>query len=296
MNGYGSHTFAMVNATGERVWVKFHFKTLAGIENFTAEQAQQMCAENADHATQDLYQTIAGGGTAEWDMQIQVMTEAEAATYRFDPFDVTKVWPHSDFPVRSIGKLVLDRNPKNYFAEIEQAAFAPSNMVPGIETSPDKMLQGRLFAYQDAHRYRLGANFSQIAVNCPYMARQAANQQRDGMMYDGAAEGAPNYEPNSVDGIKEQPAAEVHPHPVSGVVGSHARDYQQDDFVQAGDLYRLMTPEQKARLVSNIIGHMGNVTRKDIQMRAICNFFRADAEYGKAIADGLGIDLEAGRH
>lgn len=292
MNGYGSHTFAMVNGEGNRVWVKFHFKSLAGIENFTAEEAQKMCGENADHATEDLYQTIAKGEKAEWDLQIQVMTEEEASTYRFDPFDVTKVWPHSDFPVRSIGKLVLDRNPKNYFAEIEQAAFAPSNMIPGIEASPDKMLQGRLFAYADAQRYRLGANFTQIPVNCPYMARQAENHQRDGAMYDGAAGGTPNYEPNSLGGVTEQPSAEVHPHPVAGVVGSHARDYEQDDFVQAGDLYRLMPAEEKQRLVSNIVGHMSNVTRKDIQLRAICNFFRADGEYGKAIADGLGLNLE----
>ena len=293
MNGYGSHTFAMVNSSGKRVWVKFHFKTLAGIQNFTAEEAQKMCGENADHATQDLYQEIEAGGTAEWEMQIQVMSEEEAATYRFDPFDVTKVWPHDDYPVRTIGKLVLDRNPKNYFAEIEQAAFAPSNMIPGIEASPDKMLQGRLFAYQDAHRYRLGANFTQIPVNCPYMTRQVANHQRDGAMYDGAAGGAPNYEPNSVDGIKERPDAEVYPHPVHGDVGSHAREYIQDDFVQAGDLYRLMDPEQKSRLIDNIVGHMKNVSRKDIQLRAICNFFRADTEYGKRIADGLGLDLEA---
>jgi len=293
MNGYGSHTFAFVNAEGKRHWVKFHFKTRAGIENFTAEEAGEMVGKDPDHATRDLFDTIADGGTAEWDFQIQVMTEEEAATYRFDPFDVTKVWPHSDFPCRTVGKLVLDRNPKNYFAEIEQAAFAPSNLIPGVEASPDKMLQGRLFAYQDAHRYRLGANYTQIPVNCPYMARDAANHQRDGAMYDGKAGGAPNYEPNSFDSIEEVPDAKVYPHAVSGTAGSQPRDYEQDDFVQAGDLYRLMTDDQKERLVGNLVGHLSGVTRTDIQLRALCNFFRADKEYGSRIAKGLEIDIEA---
>lgn len=293
MNGYGSHTFAMVNKRGERVWVKFHFKTKAGIENFTAEEATAMVGNDPDHATRDLYDTIKSGGTAEWDVQIQVMTEDEAATYRYDPFDVTKVWPHSDFPCRSIGNLVLDRNPKNYFAEIEQAAFAPSNMVPGIEASPDKMLQGRLFAYQDAHRYRLGANYTQIPVNCPYMARETANHQRDGAMYDGAAGDAPNYEPNSFDSIVEAPEHNPTPLPVSGSAGSQARDYEQDDFAQAGELYRLMSSEEQERLISNLAGSINEVEREDIKMRAICNFFRADREYGSRLAEAVGIDISA---
>lgn len=293
MNGYGSHTFSFVNAKNELTWVKFHFKTLTGIKNFTGPEAVAETGLNPDHATSDLFDHIAGGGTAEWDFQIQTMTQEEAATFRFDPFDVTKVWPHGEFPVKSIGKLVLNRNPKNYHAEVEQAAFQPSNLIPGIQASPDKMLQGRLFAYQDAHRYRLGANYAQIAVNCPYLARNVNNQQRDGLMYDGAAGGTPNYEPNSYDNIKEEPDAAVYHHAVNGFSGSQARAYEQDDFVQAGDLYRLQSPEAKTRLVENIVGHMSAVTRKDIQMRAICNFFRADVEYGSRIAEGLGIDIRA---
>lgn len=291
MNGYGSHTYAFVNAEGKRVWVKFHFKTLQGIENFTAEEATQMVGEDPDHATRDLFDSIESGNAPEWDIQIQVMTEEEAATYRFDPFDVTKVWPHGDFPCRSIGKLVLDRNPKNYFAEVEQAAFAPSNFIPGIEPSPDKMLQGRLFAYQDAHRYRLGANYTQLAVNCPYMARQAANHQRDGFMYDGAAGDAPNYEPNSYDDVAEQPDAAPTPLPVHGDAGVHARNYEQDDFVQTGNLYRLMNADEQERLISNIAGTLETVSNMDVKLRVICNFFRADAEYGSRLAEAVGIDL-----
>ncbi|MGV3530883.1 MAG: catalase [Chthoniobacteraceae bacterium] len=294
MNGYGSHTYAFVNAEGKRHWVKFHFKTRAGISNFKAEEAVKMCGEDADHATRDLFNHIGSGQTAEWDFQIQVMTEDEAATYRFDPFDVTKVWPHADFPCQTIGRLVLDRNPRNYFAEVEQAAFAPSNVIPGIDLSPDKMLQGRVFAYADAHRYRLGVNYTQIPVNCPFATRGGvANHQRDGFMYSGAANEAPNYEPNSFDGIKESPEAAPYPHPVAGVTGHQARNYQQDDFVQAGDLYRLMSEEEKSRLVANIVGSLSKVERKDIQLRAICNFYRADADYGTRIAKGLIIDVEA---
>ncbi len=293
MNGYGSHTYSMINADGKRVWVKFHFKTCAGIKNFTQEESRMMCGDNPDHATQDLYEHIANGNTADWDFQIQVMSEEEAATYRYDPFDVTKVWPHGDYPCRTIGKLVLDRNPKNYFAEIEQAAFEPSNIIPGIEYSPDKMLQGRIFAYGDAHRYRLGANYAQLAVNCPYMARQGVNNhQRDGFMYDGKQEGAVNYEPNSFDEIVEVKEAAPHPTEVSGATGLQARNYEQDDFMQAGDLYRLMTDDQKDRLISNITGHMSGVELTDIKLRSICNFFRADPEYGMRIAKGLGLEDE----
>ncbi len=291
MNGYGSHTYAFVNADGKRTWVKFHFKTRAGIENFTNEESRAMVGNDPDHATRDLFDTIAKGETAEWDVQIQTMTEEEAATYRFDPFDVTKVWPHSEFPCRTVGSLVLDRNPKNYFAEVEQAAFAPSNFIPGIEASPDKLLQGRLFAYQDAHRYRIGANYTQLPVNCPYMARSASNHQRDGFMYDGAAGDAPNYEPNSFDNVNEQPEHKPTPMAVSGDAAAQARDYQQDDFIQAGDLYRLMDDGEKQRLIENLAGSLSQVTNKDIQLRALCNFFRADAEYGGRLAQALGIEI-----
>jgi len=291
MNGYGSHTFALINQEGQRVWVKFHFKTQTGIENFTAAEVTEMVGKDPDHATRDLFEQISQENFPEWTVQIQVMTEAEAATCRFDPFDVTKVWPHAEFPCRDIGKLVLDRNPKNYFAEVEQAAFAPSNMIPGIEPSPDKMLQGRLFGYQDAHRYRLGANYTQIPVNCPYMARQAVNHQRDGAMYDGAAGDALNYEPNNHDKEVENSYYKPSPLPVSGSTGAQARDYEQDDFVQAGELYRLMNSEEQDRLINNLAGSLKEVENEDILMRALCLFFRADSEYGAKLAEKLGVEV-----
>ena len=178
MNGYGSHTFKLVNAQNEVHYCKFHFKTDQGIKNLTASRAAQLTGENPDYSIQDLYNAIANGQFPSWSLYIQIMTIDEAEKLRFNPFDVTKVWSHKEFPLIPVGRLVLNRNPKNYFAEVEQLAFAPSHLVPGVEASPDKMLQGRLFSYADTHRHRLGANYLQIPVNCPYKTR---NYQRDGI-------------------------------------------------------------------------------------------------------------------
>lgn len=179
MNGYSSHTYKWINEQGEVFYVKYHFKTDSGIKNFTRQEADQLKASSKDYATEDLYNHIAKGGVASWTWKVQIMPEKDAENYRFDVFDVTKIWPHSDYPLIPVGKLVLNKNPQNYFAEVEQAAFAPTNLVPGIEPSNDKMLQGRLFSYPDTHRHRLGANFDQIPINCPYKCR-VSNYVRDG--------------------------------------------------------------------------------------------------------------------
>lgn len=203
MNGYSSHTFVWVNKAGERFFVKQHYKTDQGNKSLTADEAGEITKQDPNSATRDLFNSIKDGQHPSWTLYIQVMPEKEAENYRFDVFDVTKVWPHSDYPLIQVGKLVLDRNPQNYFNEIEQAAFSPSHLVPGIEPSNDKMLQGRLFSYPDTHRHRLGANYDQIPVNCPYRARVANNQRGGFMQVNGGFGSEANYEPNTVNNLKE---------------------------------------------------------------------------------------------
>ncbi len=287
MNGYGSHTFKWVNRDGQAVWIKYHFKTEAGIDNWTGAEADAMAGQDPDYATRDLFEHIEGGNEAVWRVEIQVMPLEDAYTYRFNPFDVTKVWPHADYPVIPIGRLVLNRNPQNYFAEIEQAAFEPSNMVPGIEPSPDKMLQGRLFSYADAHRYRIGTNYNELPVNRPMSP--VRSYARDGAMRFGPNGGSsPNYEPNSFGGPVEAPQYSEAPFQVSGIAGKmkNAVHTDDNDFIQPGNLYRIMTDDQKARLIDNIVTNMAFVDR-EIQARQIEHFRRADAEWGARIAQGL---------
>eukprot|EP01027_Heterolobosea_sp_BB2_P022055 GEZU01032444.1.p2 GENE.GEZU01032444.1~~GEZU01032444.1.p2 ORF type:complete len:482 (+),score=169.29 GEZU01032444.1:143-1588(+) len=289
MDGFGSHTFKFVNAQGEAFWVKLHFKTEAGIQNFTAAEAVKMCGEDPDHATRDLFNHIESGNVAAWRMYIQVMPFEAAATYRFDIFDVTKVWPHKDYPLIPVGRMVLNRNPENYFAEVEQAAFSPANLVPGIEPSPDKMLQGRLFSYPDTHRHRLGPNYAQIPINAPLRAGKVESYQRDGLMaVNGNGGSGPNYEPNSFGGPKEDHSVREHPQPVHGVVLRSPYTHPNDDFVQAGNLYRLMSPQEKTNLINNIVNSLKQA-RRDIQIRQVQNFLKADKEYGRRVAEGLGI-------
>jgi len=289
MNGYSSHTFKLVNKEGKQYWCKFHFKTEQGIENLTQEEADRIAGTNPDWATEDLFNSIAKGDFPAWRAYIQVMEYEDAWKYRFNPFDVTKVWPHKDYPLIPFGRLVLNRNPENYFAETEQAAFSPATLVPGIEPSPDKMLQGRLFSYNDTHRHRLGPNYLQIPINAPY-ATKVRNQERDGFMTVNGNQGsAPNYFPNSVEGTPAPcpQSLDTHPFDVSGPVGRHAPNHPNDDFVQPGNLYRnVMTPEQRTRLVNNIVGHLKNA-RKDIQLRMIEIFTKADQDYGRRVRDGL---------
>jgi len=292
MNGYGSHTYKWYNENGEIFFVKYHFKTDQGIKNLTAQEAELVKGTDPDHATRDLFNAIARGEFPSWTLQVQIMTPEQAESYRFNPFDVTKVWPHGDFPVMNIGRMVLNRNPSNYFAEVEQAAFSPANFVPGIAASPDKMLQGRLFAYNDAHRYRLGANYHLLPVNAPKGVK-ADNYQRDGAMrFDANGGGGPNYYPNTMGGPAPQPDAAEPAFEVSGKAARQRYMHPNDDYVQAGDLYRkAMSATDREHLVSNIVGHLKGAKR-EIQVRQTKIFYSADEEYGRRVAEGLGLDLK----
>ena len=239
MNGYGSHTFQWVNAAGEQFFVKYHFKTDQGIECLTTEEAARLAGENPESHTVDLMNAIDRGEFPSWTLRIQVMPAADAAGYNVNPFDLTKVWPHSDYPLIEIGKMVLDCNPDNYFAEVEQAAFDPGHFVPGIGPSPDKMLQGRLFAYGDAHRYRLGINHTQLPINRPHTT-EADNYGRDGSMrFDAHYGHGKNYEPNSFGGPAET-GEPLYGSLGGGPSGTPRDQHDGDDFSQAGALYRLM--------------------------------------------------------
>jgi len=272
-------------------WAKFHFKTEAGIQNLTSEEAARVVSTDGDHATRDLFYHIQNGGEAAWKAYVQIMPEQDATRYRFNPFDVTKVWSQKDYPLIPYGRLVLNRNPVNYFGEVEQAAFSPSHMVPGIEPSPDKMLQGRLFSYPDTHRHRLGVNYQQIPINCPYAVKGGVhNNHRDGPATVNGNQGSePNYHPNSFNGPVADAAARIAPFETNGVVGRYRYQHPNDDHEQAGALYRLMPADARTRLVNNISGHLGKA-RKDIQERAILNFYKADVEYGTRIAKNIGLD------
>lgn len=283
MNGYSSHTFKLVNEKGEYKYCKWHFKTDQSIKNFDGPEAQREAGADPDYATRDLFERIARGHFPSWSVYVQVMDPKDAHTYRWNPFDVTKVWPHADYPLQPVGKLVLNRNPENYFAEVEQSAFSPSHLVPGIEPSEDRMLQGRLFSYPDTHRHRLGPNYLQIPINTPFATR-VSNHQRDGFMsVNGNGGSLPNYEPNSVTEGPKQTDVRTHTvDRVTGYVGRHSFSLNDDDFVQPGQLWRLQNPEAKQRLVENIAGHLGKA-KKEIQERQIKWFKKADPEYGRRV-------------
>jgi catalase len=292
MNGYSSHAFMWYNEMGEYYWVQLHFKTEQGIQNFTGEEAERMRGIDPDRATRDLYESIARGDYPSWRLEVQIMTPEQATGYRFDPFDITKVWPHADCPPTDVGRLVLNRNPENYFAEVEQAAFSPGNFVPGIGPSPDKMLQGRLFSYHDTHRHRLGPNYHLLPVNAP-KARPMNSYQRDGFMrFDSNGGGGPNYWPNSFGGPAPDPSAAAPPIDVSGMAARHSYELGDVDFVQAGALFRkVMTDEDREHLIRNIVSHLKDA-QKRIQLRQAALFHKADAEYGERVAKGLGLSLE----
>src|SRR5271170_4028245 len=290
MDGFSSHTYSLINEKNELFYVKWHFKTKQGIKNFTGPEAQEMKGIDPDFAQRDLFDSIAKGDFPKWRVSIQVMPEKEADTYHINPFDLTKVWPHKEYPLHEVGELELNRNPENYFAEVEQAAFEPKNIVPGMGYSPDKMLQARLISYPDAHRYRLGVNYDALPVNkpqCPYHT-----YARDGAMrFDGNEGKAPNYEPNSFGGPKEDPAYRERPKTISGSVDRHNHRLDSDYYTQPGDLFRLMTPDARARLVSNIVGSLGATPRR-IQELQIQHFYKADPAYGTGVAKGLGLKIE----
>ncbi|MGH8886263.1 MAG: catalase [Egibacteraceae bacterium] len=289
MNGYGSHTFKWVNASGEAVWVKYHFKTEQGIDNFTDAEAKNMVAEDPDYHRRDLRETIASGQEAAWRLEMQIMPLEDAPTYRFNPFDLTKVWPHGDYPPITIGRLVLNRNPENFFAEVEQAAFEPANMVPGIEPSPDKMLQGRLFSYPDTHRHRIGVNYAQLPINRPISPVHSYN--KDGAMRYHHSGDQPVYAPNSFGGPKADPARYCEQQfEVSGMVqrSPYVKHAQDNDFVQPGNLWRNVLSEyDRDNLVSNIVGHMSDGVAWEIQARQLELWRQVDLELGARIAKGL---------
>lgn len=290
MDGFSSHTLKFVNSQGEVHFVKWHFKTDQKIKNFTAEQSEKLAGSDPDYATRDLFNAIEKGNFPSWTVYVQIMSAKDAATYRWNPLDVTKVWPHKDYPLVPLGRLVLNRNPENYFAETEQSAFSPSHMVPGIEPSADKMLQGRLFSYPDTHRHRLGPNYQQIPVNVPHNC-PVRNHQRDGLMTVNGNQGsALNYEPNSFEGPKQvgskNPMYTPFGNPSDSLCARHNITLTDDDFKQAGALYRLQCDGGKERLVANIVGHLKNA-KKFIQKRQVEHFKRADPEYGRRIENGL---------
>ncbi|MFD1038354.1 catalase [Virgibacillus byunsanensis] len=287
MNGYGSHTFKWVNDQEEAFWVKYHFISEQGVKGLDEDLATKIAGENPDYHTEDLFNSIDKEDFPAWKLYVQVMPYEDAKTYRFDPFDVTKVWSQNDYPRIEVGRMVLNRNPENYFAEVEQAAFSPGQFVPGIEASPDKMLQGRLFGYSDAHRYRLGTNHHQIPVNRP--VNEVNNYQRDGSMrVDGNAGGSPNYEPNTLNGPMEDHSTKIDPFEVYGEADSVPYD-SGDHFTQAGDLYRLMSSDEKERLIEAFVGHLKPVEKDEIKLLQIEHFYKADPEWGERIAKGLGL-------
>jgi catalase len=292
MNGYSSHAYMWYNEKGEYCWVQLHFKTEQGIQNFTGEEADRMRGIDPDCATRDLHEAIARGEYPSWRLEVQIMTPEQARDYRFDPFDITKVWPHADFPPTDVGRLVLNRNPENYFAEVEQAAFSPGNFVPGVGPSPDKMLQGRLFSYHDTHRHRLGPNYHLLPVNAP-KACKMQSYQRDGFMrFDDNGGGGPNYWPNSFGGPSPNPGVAPPPIDVSGMATRYAYQLDDVDFVQAGDLYRkVMTNQDRDHLVSNVVSHLKNA-QKRLQLRQGALFYKADPDHGERVAKGLGLNLE----
>lgn len=291
MHGFGSHAFSMINANNERVWVKFHLVCQQGIKNLTDAEAEAIVAKDRETHQRDLLESIDLGDFPRWKMFIQVMTKEQAANIPYNPFDLTKVWYKKDFPLIEIGYFELNRNPENYFAEVEQAAFNPSNLVPGIGLSPDKMLQGRLFSYGDAQRYRLGVNHHQIPVNAP---RCPVNSyHRDGQMrVNNNAGSTLGYEPNSYGQWQEQPDFKEPPLTLKGAADHwNFREDDDDYYTQPGKLFRLMNPEQQQVLFENTARAMGDAP-KEIKVRHIVNCLKADPAYGKGVADALGISLD----
>ncbi|SDK07482.1 catalase [Flavobacterium noncentrifugens] len=297
MHGFSSHTLSMINSANQRHYVKFHFLTAQGIKNFTNDEAAQMKSVDMDFAQRDLLENIEAGDFPKWHMKIQVMTEAESKTYHINPFDLTKVWPHGDYPLIDVGTIELNKNPDNYFQDIEQAAFAPAHVVDGIGYSPDKMLQGRILSYPDAQRYRLGGNYEQIPVNrCPFATN---NYQRDGQMrVDGNGGSKPNYFPNSFDDIVvderyKEPSLELD----STVAGWFDRNEKGEDdhYSQPGNLFRLMEPHLQQNTISNIVGAMSGIDgpkKEEIVNRQLCHWFRADMNLGMGVAQGLGVQID----
>jgi catalase len=289
MNGYSSHTYMWVNAKGERFWVKYHFKTDQGIECLTQEEADRIAGLDADYHRRDLFEAIKRGDYPSWTLKMQIMPFKEAETYHFNPFDLTKVWPHADYPLQEVGRLVLNRNPADFHTEIEQAAFEPNNLVPGIGVSPDKMLLARLFSYSDAHRARLGVNYRQIPVNRP--KAPVHSYSKDGAMRV-VNVSDPVYAPNSkggpqADGLR-YPEVAVWNASGEFIRAAYTRRKDDDDFVQPGTLVRrVMDDAQRDRLVSNVVGHLKDGVSEPVLQRAFEYWRKIDKTIGDRIAKGL---------
>nr|XP_023028224.1 catalase-like [Leptinotarsa decemlineata] len=285
MHGYGVNTFAFVNAHGKFVYCKFHYLTNQGIANLTSERAQQIAGADPEYLIRDLYNAIATGDYPSWNMYIQIMTPEQAAASPYDPFDDTKVWLHADYPLIPVGKFVLNKNPNSYFAEVEQIGFDVAHLIPGIEPSPDRMLQGRLFNYGDTHRYRLGINNTQLPVNSPF---RVSNYQRDGQSTLSSQSGAPNYHPNSFKGPENDRRARALA-PVLPISGDAKRidSGQDDNFTQARLLYEdVLTPDERGRLINNIVSWL-KYANTVIQDRSIGNFSKVNEDLGRRIREGL---------
>jgi catalase len=297
MNGYSSHTYSWMNAAGERFWVKYHFKTVQGIENLGVQEAAAIAAEDPDHHRRDLWEAIVSGHAPEWRLEVQVMPFEDALSYRFNPFDLTKVWPHADYPPIPVGRMVLDRNPGNHFAEVEQAGFSVANLVRGIGLSPDKMLMGRIFSYYDTQLHRIGANHQQLPINAP--RSPVHSYAKDGPMAYRHAGSQPVYAPNSLGGPEADPGAEPPGWWVeAGEIARYAYEKHRDDddFLQARALYRdVMTPVDRDHLVENIVGHASDGVSPELQKRVVTYWTNVDPSLGAKVAAGLrGSDTAAG--
>ena len=287
MHGFGSHTFSFINAANERFWVKFHFRCEQGIENLMDDEAEKLVGQDRESSQRDLYEAIERGDFPRWKLQIQVMPEHEASQTPYNPFDLTKVWPHGDYPLIDVGFFELNRNPENYFAEVEQASFNPANVVPGVSFSPDRMLQGRLFSYGDAARYRLGVNHHQIPVNsakCPFH-----NYHRDGAMrVDGNSGNGATYEPNSFGLFQEQPDFSEPPLTLEGAA-DHWNHREDDDYYsQPRALFNLLSAEEHQRMFTRIAGELSHVP-EEIQRRQVALFEKVHPDYGAGVKQALGL-------
>jgi catalase len=292
LHGFGSHTYSLINAAGDRVWCKFHFKTQQGIKNLNDASSSELIGNDRESHQRDLYETIEAGNFPKWKFYIQVMTDEQAQNFQWNPFDLTKIWPHGEFPLIEVGELELNRNPINYHAEMEQSSFSPSAIVPGISWSPDKMLQARLMSYADAHRYRVGNNYQQLPVNRPKVP--VHNYQRDGTMATAQDYGnAPNYFPNSVEGTPQAAPEYKEPawHIGDVTVDRFNSQDNHDDYTQVGNLYRLFDEGERERLTTAISGALGQA-RKEVQERQVGHFYKADPDYGRRVAKKLGFEAE----
>ena len=287
MNGYGSHTFSLWNDAGERYWVKFHFKTMNGHEYWTNDEGNSIIAVDRESSQRDLYESIQKGQFPKWKLCVQIMPEMDAEKTSYNPFDLTKVWPHSDYPLIEVGVCELNRNPEHYFAEIEQSSFSPSNIVPGISFSPDKMLQARTFAYADAHRYRVGANYESLPVNAPKSGKNTYHA--DGPMRFDAPKGTDAYyEPNSFNGPVEQPSAKEPPLRINGDADRYNHRDGNDDYGQVGALFRILGEEQQQRLFGNIAAAMQGVPQYIVD-RQLEHFGHVDPAYKAGVAKAIAL-------